>query len=319
MSPNVSVVSPHFAYIFPGQGAQFVGMGADLYKSSPAARAAFQEADDILSFPLSKLCFEGNEDELRQTVNAQPALLVTSVATLASIAEAAGLKAPPPAQFVAGHSVGEYAALVASGALPFADAIRLVRTRGTLMHKAGQVHEGSMAAILGLDMASVEQLCQQTGAEIANINCDGQVVISGTKQALVSALDLAKALGAKRAIPLVVSGAFHSSLMREAVPGMTAALAHATFQDPRVPIVSNVTGEPLEQARELRPELVQQICSCVKWSKSVEYMANKGVDTFIEVGPGKVLTGLVKRIAANAQTLNIGDTESVRSFITPAA
>ena len=289
-------------------------MGQDLYKTSRSARSIFEQADDILHISLSKICFEGSEDELRQTVNAQPALLTTSVATLAAIAEAAGLKSTPPAMFVAGHSVGEYAALVASGALLFEDALKLVRTRGTLMHEAGQVQEGSMAAILGLDMASMEQLCQQTGAEIANINCDGQIVISGRKQALVTALDLAKALGAKRAIPLTVSGAFHSTLMRPAVAGMTKALERASFSDPSIPIVSNVTGQTLEHALELRPELVQQICSCVQWSRSVEYMVEHGVNTFVEVGPGKVLTGLVKRIATNAQTVNVGDLESVQAF-----
>jgi [acyl-carrier-protein] S-malonyltransferase len=183
------------------------------------------------------------------------------------------------------------------------------------MHDAGRVHEGAMAAILGLDMASVEQLCQQTGAEIANINCEGQIVISGGKQALVSALDLAKALGAKRAIPLVVSGAFHSSLMKPAVPGMTRALAGAHFTDPQTPIVSNVTGTTIDRASELPKELVAQICSCVQWSKSVEYMAANGVDTFIEVGAGKVLTGLVKRIAADAKTVNVSDPNSVRAFV----
>ena len=314
----MSSQSADFAYIFPGQGSQTVGMGLELFNSSPAARSVFKEADEILEFGLSKLCFEGPEDVLRQTVNAQPALLVTSIALLASIAEACGEKTVPQAKYVAGHSVGEYAALVAAGALPFADALRLVRTRGILMQDAGQVHEGAMAAILGLDMAPVEQLCQQTGAEIANINCDGQIVISGPKQALVLAIDLARALGAKRAIPLVVSGAFHSSLMKPAVPGMTQALDRARFVDPQIPIISNVTGECLEEATELRQELVQQICSCVQWSKSVEYMALNGVHTFVEVGPGKVLTGLVKRIAADSETVNVGDLDSARTFASVA-
>lgn len=301
------------AYIFPGQGSQTVGMGKELYQTSQAARAVFDEADDVLGVKLSQLCFEGPEEELRQTVNAQPALLTTSVAALKAIAEARGGNAPTP-RFVAGHSVGEYAALVAAEAIPFADAVRLVRERGRLMHVAGQVRPGAMAAILGLDMAVAEQLCQQTGAEIANINCDGQIVISGDKAALVRAIDLSRALGAKRAIPLVVSGAFHSSLMRPAVKGMTKALNTTVLSAPAVPIISNLTAEPIREPQALRQELVEQICSCVRWSESVEYMAAHGVNTFVEVGPGKILSGLVKRIAKDAQTVNVDDLASVQSF-----
>ena len=301
------------AYIFPGQGSQMAGMGKDLYQASGAAQAVFREADEVLGFSLSSLCFEGSEDELRETVNAQPALLATSVAVLEAIGEAAGGR-PPVARFVAGHSVGEYAALVAAGALPFAQALRLVRERGRLMQYAGQVRPGSMAAILGLDVASVEQLCQQTGAEVANINCDGQIVISGPRHALVRAIDLSRALGAKKAVPLMVSGAFHSSLMRPAIPGMAAALDGASFQAPEVPIISNRTAEPLRRAEDLREELVEQICSCVRWSDSVEYMAANGVSTFVEVGPGKVLSGLVKRISRDAEALSVSDVASLRGF-----
>ena len=302
------------AYIFPGQGSQAVGMGYELYKTSPAARAIFDEADDALGVKLTRICFEGTEEELRQTVNAQPALLTASVATMASIAEARGSKPGSELRFVAGHSVGEYAALVAAEALPFREALRMVRERGQLMHKAGQVREGAMAAVLGLDMAAVEQLCQETGAEIANVNCDGQIVISGSKQALVRAIDLSRALGARKAIPLVVSGAFHSSLMKPAVAGMERVVKAAPFQDPAVPIISNLTARPIVRARDLPQELVQQICSCVRWSKSVEYMASNGVSTFVEVGPGKVLTALVKRIAPAARSFSVGDLASVRSF-----
>lgn len=302
------------AYIFPGQGSQSAGMGKDLWESSPAARSIFEEADEVLGYSLSGLCFEGPDERLRQTSHAQPALLTTSVATLAAMAEARGERSVPEPLFVAGHSVGEYAALVASGALPLGDALRLVQQRGRLMHEAGQVREGSMAAILGLDLALVEQLCQQTGAEIGNINCEGQIVISGSKQALVAAIDLARALGAKRAIPLVVSGAFHSSLMRPAVAGMAAALSGTAFMDPRVPIISNLTARPLYQAESFHHELLEQICSCVQWSGSVEYMTANGVDTFVEVGAGKVLTGLVKRIAKDVQAVSVGDVASVRNF-----
>jgi len=303
------------AYIFPGQGSQSVGMGAELYKTSAAARATFDEADDILGYGLTHLCFEGPADTLRQTVHAQPALLTSSVATMASIAEARGGGTPPGARFVAGHSVGEYAALVAADALPFAEALRLVSERGRLMHEAGQVREGSMAAILGLDIAAAEQLCQATGAEVANVNCDGQIVISGPKQALVSAIDLARAIGAKKAIPLVVSGAFHSSLMAPAMDGMSQAIGGASFREPSVPVISNCTGDPLRTADALPPELIAQICSCVKWSKSVRHMAENGVDTFVEVGPGRVLTGLVRRIAPDSRTFSVSDIGSVRGFI----
>ncbi len=303
-----------FAYIFPGQGSQSVGMGRELYNSAPSARAVFDEADEALGFSLSRLCFEGPEEDLRQTVNAQPALLTTSIATVRSIAEARGGQSKPMPKFVAGHSVGEYAALVAAGALDFSEALNLVRERGRLMHEAGQVREGGMAAILGLDLSAVEQVCQETGAEIANHNCDGQIVVSGAKEALVRAIDLARALGARRAVPLVVSAAFHSSLMQSAVPGMAAALGGTLFAEPTIPIIANCTGKPLHEATALRAELVEQICRCVQWSKSVEYMADNGVDTFVEVGPGRVLAGLVKRIAKDAQTVNVADPDSVRTF-----
>lgn len=315
MIPQSQMDSPSIAYIFPGQGSQFPGMGAGLYKTSPAARTIFDHADDTLGYGLSKLCFEGPDEILRQTTYAQPALLTTSVAVMASIAEARGNQLPPAARFVAGHSVGQYAALVAAGALPFEDALRLVNERGRLMHEAGQVREGSMAAILGLDMAAAEQLCQETGSEIANINCDGQIVISGPKQALVSAIDLARALGARKAIPLVVSGAFHSSLMEPAVGKMSEAIGGARFGEPVMPVISNCTGDPLHTAEAIPSELIEQICSCVRWSKSVQYMADNGVDTFVEVGPGRVLTGLVKRIAPQTRTYTVSDIETVRRFI----
>lgn len=306
--------SPSAAFIFPGQGSQAVGMGADLYRESPAAKNVFDQADEILGFPLSKLCFEGPEDDLRQTVNAQPAILTTSVAALRALAEARGEDIFSLPRYVAGHSLGEYTALVAAGSLAFEDALRLVRERGQLMQRAGQVREGGMAAILGLDQASVEQLCQQTGAEIANINSDGQIVISGTKRALVQAIDLSRAMGAKKAIPLDVSGAFHSSLMEPAVPGMLRALDRVRLSRPTVPVVSNCTAQPLADPKAIRDELVQQICRCVQWSRSVQYMADNGVGAFVEIGPGRVLTGLVKRIARNAQAANVDSMSAVRAL-----
>ena len=302
------------AFIFPGQGSQFVGMGADLYTESPAAQAVFQEADDVLRFSLSELCFAGDEEELRQTSNAQPAILTTSVAAMRAIAEARGEERLETPRFVAGHSLGEYTALVAAGALSFEDALRLVRQRGRLMHEAGQVMEGGMAAVMGLDGSMVEQMAQQTGCEIANINSDGQIVVSGPKEALVQAIDLARAMGARKAVPLVVSGAFHSRLMAPAVPGMVQALDNTSFSRARVPVISNTTAEPIRDRAAIQSELVDQICRCVQWSQSVTYMASHGVKTFVEIGPGKVLTGLVKRIAKDARVLNVGDMAAVRNF-----
>lgn len=303
-----------YAYIFPGQGSQFVGMGADLYKGSAAARAVFDEADDTLGVALSKLCFAGDEEELRQTHNAQPAILTTSVAAMRALAEATGDNEASAPQFVAGHSLGEYTALVAAHSLSFAAALRLVRERGRLMQEAGQVCEGGMAAILGLDDSMVELLCQQTGCEIANVNSDGQIVISGPKAAMVQALDLSRAMGARKAVPLVVSGAFHSSLMAPAVPGMKTALGQASFARPQVPVISNCTAEPLAHENDIPTELVDQMCRCVQWSRSVSYMARNGVKTFVEIGPGRVLTGLVKRIAKGAETITVGDMAAVRGL-----
>ncbi len=303
----------NIAFIFPGQGSQAVGMGADLYKESAAARRVFDQADEILGRSLSKLCFEGPEDDLRQTVNAQPAILTASVAALKALDEARVDSPLLLPRYVAGHSLGEYTALVAAGAIAFEDALRLVCERGWLMQKAGQVREGGMAAILGLDMASVEQLCQQTGAEIANVNSDGQIVISGSKRALVQALDLSRAMGARKAVPLSVGGAFHSSLMEPAVPGMVKALDLTRFSKPAVPVICNTTAEPLADPAAIHDELVQQICRCVQWSKSIQYMAGHGVHTFIEIGPGRVLAALVKRIASGVQTVNIDSMASVRA------
>ncbi|MBI3742792.1 MAG: ACP S-malonyltransferase [Chloroflexi bacterium] len=311
MPNQITLDRSDIAFIFPGQGSQAPGMGADLYAGSKAAKRVFDEAGEILGFKLSKLCFEGPEEELRQTVNAQPAIMTASVAAMEALAEALGDRTR--LKYVAGHSLGEYSALVAARAISFESALRLVRERGRLMQEAGQVREGAMAAVMGLDEASVELLCQQTGAEIANINSDGQIVISGPKQALIQAIDLSRAMGAKKAIPLVVSGAFHSSLMQPAVPGMVEALRDTHFVAPQVPVISNLTATPLRTADAIPPELVQQICRCIQWSRSVEYMSDHGVDTFVEVGPGRVLTGLVKRIAQEAQTVNVDSLAAVQA------
>lgn len=306
--------SSNVALIFPGQGSQAVGMGADLYQASPAARAVFDEADDILGTHLSKLSFWGPEEELKQTFNAQPAILTASIAALRALSESTGRDLQATPLYVAGHSLGEYTALVAAEAMSFADALRLVRERGRLMQEAGEAREGTMAAIVGLDESSVELLCQQTGAEIGNINSDGQIVISGPKEAVVRAVDLSRAQGARMVVPLQVSGAFHSSLMMPAIPGMQRAIERVSIANPSVPVISNTTATPLATQNAIRSELVQQICKCVQWSRSIEYMASHGVNTFVEIGPGRVLTGLVKRIAKGAETVNVNNVASLKAF-----
>lgn len=294
-----------FAYVFPGQGSQWVGMGENLYHSSARAREIFEEADQALNFPLSRLCFEGPEEELGKTVNAQPAILTHSLAYLKSSPQLENQKSPP--FFVAGHSLGEYTALVSAEVLDVASAVRLVRERGRLMQEAGEREQGGMVAMLGIDQESLEEICQASGAEIANINCPGQIVISGSKEALARAVELAKARGVRRALPLEVSGAFHSRLMQSVLEEMSQIISNVTLHDPVVSIVANTSAQPMTSVEELRTELLTQLCHCVRWQKSVEYMLRSGVTTFIEVGPGEVLTNLIKRIDKNAKTLNIGE------------
>jgi len=287
-------------------------MGRDLYEAFPAAREVFLRADDALGFPLSRLCFEGPEEELRQTVNAQPAIFVTSLACMAA---AIGLGRLPAPTFVAGHSLGEYTALVAAGVLELEEGLWLVRERGRLMQAAIQNQPGAMAAIMGLDEAEVEEVCRETGAEVCNINSPLQIVIGGRREAVVRAVDLARARGAKRAIPLNVSGAFHSSLMREVQGGMARALAQLHFRDPQVPIVANTTGYPLHRGEQVRQELLEQLCRPVQWLRSVQYMVGSGVAAFVEVGPGRVLTGLIKSIAPHVRAYNLEDASSIWSLV----
>ena len=302
------------AYVFPGQGSQWVGMGRDLYHNFDLAKAVFEQADEALGLPLSQLCFEGPESELLQTVNTQPAIVAVSFACLEAARGVSASPGLPPASFVAGHSLGEYTALAAAGVLDFATTAYLARERGRLMHEAAELTPGGMAAIIGLDEPLLAEVCEQTGTRIANINCPGQLAISGARDNLAQAMDLAKARGAYRAIPLQVSGAFHTPLMQPAVDGMAEIIATLSFGEPIVPIIGNTTAQPLATAESIKQELLSQLCNCVQWQRSVEYMVNDGVSTFIEIGPGKVLAGLIKRIDRNVKILNIGDVDAVRGL-----
>ncbi len=303
---------PTTAFVFPGQGSQFVGMGQALAQASPAARQAFEEADACLGFSLSRLCWEGPEAELTDTLNAQPALLTHSVAALRALHEKIGDFTPA---FVAGHSLGELSALVAAGAMEFEDGLELVRTRGAVMKAAGQRAPGGMAAILNLDGPVMAEVCaearQMTGGvvQVANDNCPGQVVISGDLPALEKAMELAKTRGAKRALKLPVSIASHSPLMQSAVADYTRAVDAVPFIPPIPPVVGNVQALPLLDPNALRAELPAQLTSPVRWADSVRYMLAQGVTTFVELGAKDVLTALLKRIDASARGRAVGTPE----------
>ncbi len=301
------------AYVFPGQGAQTVGMGKDLYDSLDSVKALFKQADDAAGFPLSKICFEGPDEELRKTSNAQPALLVVSIACLRVAQEIVGNKLPTPS-FMAGHSLGEYTALAAAGAIDFGTAVYLAKERGRLMYEAGLKQPGMMMAMMAIEEAALLEICKQSGTVIANINSPGQLVISGAVENVAKAAGRGKAKGGVRAIPLQVSGAFHSPLMQPAVDGMTQILDKVTFKDPSVPIISNVTAQPLTDAGQFKDELLKQLLSGVQWQRSVEYMLQQGTGKFSEFGPGKVLAGLIKRINREAEVVNVGDMAAVKAF-----
>jgi [acyl-carrier-protein] S-malonyltransferase len=314
-------VEPRIAFVFPGQGSQKVGMGRAWAEVSAAARQTFEEADQALGFPLSRLCFEGPEEELGLTTNTQPALLATAIAIHRALAETAPELQPVA---VAGHSLGEYSALVAAGALDFAAALRLVRRRGEAMQAAVPVGEGAMAAIIGLDTEAVEAvtaLARDAGAEgevcaVANLNGPGQTVIAGHKGAVDRAVALARERGARKATLLAVSAPFHSPLMRPAREAMAGLLAATAFGDPRVPLVTNVDALPVTTGDAARDALVRQIDSPVRWVESILQMTGRfGVDTFLEVGPGTVLTGLNRRIAVGTRCASVSDPEMLRKFL----
>jgi [acyl-carrier-protein] S-malonyltransferase len=298
------------AYVFPGQGSQSTGMGWDLYNRYSSAKEVFDEADASLGFPLSRLCFEGPEEELTRTHNVQPAILVVSVACLKALQEASHGNFPSPA-FVAGHSLGEYTALVAAGVLSLADAVLLVRERGRLMYEAGLKNPGGMLAVIGLDEETVKDISLRSGTEISNINCPGQIVISGAIEALAKANELAKTRGARTLIPLKVSGAFHSVLMEPVLAEFSKIVSSFRFHPPVIPVISNLTTRPLTDVDSIKTELVKQLRNCIRWQGSVEYMMNNGVTKFYEVGPGRVLTGLIRRINSELQSFNISGIEDI--------
>ncbi|HET7028329.1 MAG TPA: ACP S-malonyltransferase [Candidatus Limnocylindrales bacterium] len=319
------MASRSIALVFPGQGSQAVGMCQALVATSPAAARVFLVADDALGEPISRLAFDGPEDELNKTENAQPALLAASIAYLAALRERWAAAAPGPereVRFVAGHSMGQYSALVAAESLDLADAVRLVRERGRLMQASGSGREGRMAAIIGLPEDRVDDLIERASPSglvtVANRNSPGQIVISGERAAIDAALPLAKELGARRAVELPVSVASHSPLMAEAADALQAVLADVTFADPRPPLRANSDGHVIDHAAAARNELVDHLTSGVDWVAVVEALVTDGVTTFVEVGPGRVLTGLIKRIAPDAEALATDDPSAVDHLFVPS-
>ncbi|CAH1059274.1 ACP S-malonyltransferase [Paenibacillus pseudetheri] len=303
------------AFVFPGQGAQAVGMGKDIYDALPKSRAVFEKGDEVLGFPLSKLIFEGPDSELKQTVNTQPALLTASVAYLEALREQ-GLKP----DYVAGHSLGEYSALVAAGVLSYEDAITLVRLRGRFMEEAVPGGQGAMAAVLGAEREALAALCQAVSeesgvVELANVNCPGQIVVSGSQEGVNGVVQRVKEAGGKRAIPLEVSGPFHSSMMRVAADRLAEELKKVTFNTPNVPVIVNVTASPVTDPEEIRELLVRQVYSPVLWQDSIEWLIADGVDTFVEIGSGSVLAGLIRKIDKTVKVININTLESVQTVL----
>ncbi len=303
------------AFVFPGQGSQKVGMGRAVAETNESAKAIFDEADKRLEQSLSALIFEGSQEELTKTTNAQPALLTTGVALLQGLQEA-GIKP----DYTAGHSLGEYTALVASGVMTFSDAVYAVRKRGEFMEEAVPNGEGTMAAILGFDREQLMQVTEsvtQAGnsVQLANLNCPGQIVISGTVQGVENASALAKEQGAKRVLPLQVSGPFHSELMKPAAEKFATVLKDIEIKNAQIPVIANVTAAPIKASEDIEQKLIEQLYSPVLWEDSIEKMIELGVDTFIEIGPGKVLSGLIRKINRDVKTFSVQDPESCQQTI----
>ena len=296
------------ALMFAGQGAQVVGMGKDFAEQFSTARRWFERANEALSYDLASICFNGPEAELTKTENAQPGIFLVSWVAFELLKERVpGLKF----ETTAGLSLGEFTALAAAGVMTFDDAIRVVRQRGRFMQEACEATKGGMAAIIGLDEAATREVCAQAGVELANLNCPGQIVISGPAEKMNAACELAKAKGAKRALPLNVAGAYHSALMASAQPKLRDALAKVPIEIPMVPVISNVTAQPHAAPPDIHQRLVDQVTSSVRWEESMRYLLANGFTRFIELGPGTALSGFMKRIEKSAQTLNIADVPSL--------
>lgn len=302
------------AFIFPGQGAQTVGMGLDLISSSSAAKEVFDQVDEAIGVSISRIVFQGPEEDLRKTINAQPGILAMSLACLRAMEEFLGAENMPQPSLIAGHSLGQYTALVASGALDLTIAARLVRERGRLMQYAADLTDGGMAAIIGMKDEDIDAICEETGTEVSNLNAPGQTVISGALKAVSNAIELAEARGARRAIPLPVAGAFHSKLMDPAQQGLSEALDAIHLGDANIPIIANSTGLPINDSESIKRELVESLCSPVRWRESVSYMASRDINTFYEIGPGKTLSGMVSRIQNSAIVINVGDWDNVQTL-----
>ncbi|MBA30850.1 MAG: [acyl-carrier-protein] S-malonyltransferase [Dehalococcoidia bacterium] len=310
---NKATLESNPVLLFPGQGSQFVGMGKDLIEKSQAAKDVYTQVNDALGRDLTKIIFDGPEKELNETKNAQPAITATSLACLAYLNEIT--ENSYKINYTAGHSLGEYTSLAASGALTIDETIKLVVERGRLMQIACNENPGGMVAIIGVDELTVEEVCRETGTYTSNINSISQIVISGDHMSLARAIDLLNARGAKRVVTLPVSGAFHSELMQPAVDGLTEMLDSLNFTNPKFPIISNVKAKPIEKGEELKQELINQMKSCVQWSKTLDYLIDEGCNTFIEIGPGKVLTNLIKRIPGDFDLINISDYDSANKII----
>lgn len=314
-------------YLFPGQGAQYVGMGKDVYDNFSCARDIFHQASDLLGFDIAQLCFEGPADRLKETENSQPAILTTSIAIFSAInpllsrnfnsertkGEFSGTQASA-LQAVAGLSLGEYCALVGAESISFLDAVRLVRKRGEFMRDAAVEFPGGMVSIIGLPYEKVDKICQECGTEIANLNCPGQIVISGKNDALSQATDKAKSKGAKKVIFLDVSGAFHSSLMNTASLRMEEELRNVNISSPKVSVISNVTAKPENSPEEIRSNLVTQINHFTRWEESMKFLISSGINKFLEIGPGKVLKGLMRRIAPTVEVYSIETGEDIANL-----
>ena len=295
------------AFLFAGQGSQYSGMGKDLYESFPESRAVFDEACEVLGFDLKKVMFQGPDSALKPTNISQPAIVTMTIAAF----EAFRKRQPAAPSFCAGLSLGEYSALIAAGSLDFKQGIALIKKRGEIMEEAAREHPGAMAAVLDLPSDTITDICRSTGAEIANLNCPGQVVITGRAENVKKAADACQQAGAKRVIPLEVSGGFHSSLMREASVKLQDALDGILIRDAQVPVICNFTAQPERQSARIKDNLVKQIYSSVRWEESVRYALAQGVTGFIEFGPGKVVKGLVRRIDPSVPVANVEKTKDI--------